>query len=457
MIDKKINGFISVTDSEYSFCLDENKLYGNLLNEKEGIKFGFRERNVIPFIKARYPFGGTIAFYNFSYSKDFFSKSLFSQSYGVFLSRLTNKDIEGYDVISFKGKAVNNFYPPALSVEGIGSFEYPSDDGSKTIKLKSFFEKSNEIDATIYEKNVKIELTVCTPGSIGIDSTSLGEISTSFRIIFQEKMPLNDLMKWVLVVKKIFAFLYFRNDILFEEIELWENTDRGLDRIGNLFLYEKFKNDIPKESKKCVKFLGIKEHFNNLFKILLDEDLNLLCLPKNKQDSWIVSPEKYISTCASFENVFNKRYPNFVNEDQDYLIVKSSLINFLSQRDEEYKGKNSKARNWIRKIKSTIERESKNLDHKFNKCFKDYKELLCEFIMDINRRYSITLNDDIDLAGNFSSVRNYNAHGSKTEYNKESIIAFEFGRVMIYIMVLKEAEFSDEEIKNIIRILFIDL
>ena len=54
-------------------------------------------------------------------------------------------------------------------------------------------------------------------------------------------MPLEDLMKWVLAVKKIFAFLYFRNDIAFEEIELWENTDRGLDRIGNLFLYEKFE------------------------------------------------------------------------------------------------------------------------------------------------------------------------------------------------------------------------
>lgn len=457
MIGKKINGFISVTNSEYSFSLDENKLYGNLLNEKEGMKLGSYERNVIPFIKARYPFGGTIAFYNFSYSKDYFSKSLFSKSYGVFLSRLTNKEIEGYDVISFKGKAVNNFYPPALSVEGIGRFEYPSEDGSKTIKIKPFSEKSDEIEATIYEKNVRIKLTVCTPGSIGIDSTNLGEIYTSFRIIFQEKMPLEDLMKWILAVKKIFAFLYFRNDVAFEEIELWENTDRGLDKIGNLFLYEKFENDIPKESSKCIKFLGIKEHFGTLFKILLDEDLNLLCLPKSKQDSWIVCPEKYVFTCASFENVFNKRYPNFVNEDQDYLIVKSSLISFLSQMDEEYKGKNSKVRNWIRKIKNTIERESRNLDHKFNKCFNDYNSLLSEFKINIHTRYNVNLDDNIDLGCNFSSVRNHNAHGGKTEYNDESIIAFEFGRVMIYIMVLKEAEFNDEEIKNIIRILFIGL
>ena len=121
--------------------------------------------------------------------------------------------------------------------------------------------------------------------------------------------------------------------------------------------------------------MGIKEHFSNLFKILLDEDLNLLCLPKDKQDSWIVSPEKYIFTCASFENVFNKRYPNFVNEDQNYLIIKKSVMSFLSQKDEEYKGKNSKARNWIKKIKNTIERESRNLDHKFNKCFNVFTNL----------------------------------------------------------------------------------
>lgn len=455
MIGKKINGFISVSDSEYSFCLDENKLYGNLLSEKKGIKFGSHERKQIPFIKARHSAGGTIAFYNFSYSKEFFDDSLFAKSYGVFISRLINRDIDGYDVISFKGKAINNFYPPALSVEGIGSFEYPSDDGSKTIKIKPFPEKSDEIEAIIYEKNVKIKLSVCTPGSIGIDSTNLGEIYTSFRIIFQEKMPLEDLMKWVFAVKKTFAFLYFRNDIAFEEIELWENTDRGLNRIGNLFLYEKFENDIPKSSSKCVKFLGIKEHFSNLFAILLDEKLNLLCLPTDKQDSWLVSPEKYVFTCASFENVFDKRYPNFINDDQDFLIVKNSLMSFLSQEDETYKGINSKARKWIRKIKNTIERESKNLDHKFNKCFNEYNSLLSEFKMDIHTRYNIDLDENIDLGGNFSSVRNHSAHGSKTEYNDESIIAFEFGRVMIYIMVLKEAKFSDEEIINIIRILFI--
>lgn len=73
------------------------------------------------------------------------------------------------------------------------------------------------------------------------------------------------------------------------------------------------------------------------------------------------------------------------------------------------------------------------------------------------KRYSIFNLDEIDLGGSFSSVRNHNAHGSKIEYNDESIMAFEFGRVMIYIMVLKLAEFTDEEIKNFIRILFIGI
>lgn len=457
MIGKKINGFISITDSEYSFCLDENNLYGNLLKDEKRIKFGSCEKNMIPFIKAKHSLGGTIAFYNFRYSKEFFDDSLFAKSYGIFLSKLIDKNIEGYDVISFKGKAVNNFYPPALSVEGIDSFEYPNEDGSKTIKLKSFLEKSNEIEAKIYDKNVTITLTVCTPGSIGIDSTNLGEIYTTFRVIFQEKMPLEDLLKWVLAIKKVFAFIYFRNDITFDEIELWENTKIGLNKIGNLFLYENFENDIPLKSRECVKFLGIKNHFRNLFPILLDEGLNLLCLPKSKQDSWVVSPEKYIFTCAGFENVFLKKYTNYVNDDQDYLNIKESVISFLDIEDEKYKGKNSNSRKWIRKIKSTIERESKNLDHKFNKCFSDYQDILIEFIDDIKKRYSIFNLDEIDLGGSFSSVRNHNAHGSKIEYNDESIMAFEFGRVMIYIMVLKLAEFTDEEIKNFIRILFIGI
>ena len=455
MVDKKINGFISVTDSEYSFCLDENKLYGNLLNGKDGMNYYFHDRNQIPFIKARNSAGCTMAFYNFSYSKEPFDNSLFAKSYGVFTSRLIDRDIDSYEAISFKGNAVNKFYPPALSIEGIGSFEYPSDDGSKTIKIKPFLEKSDEIEAIIYEKNVKIKLSVCTPGSIGIDSTNLGEIYTSFRVIFQEKMPLKDLMKWVLAIKKIFAFLYFRNDIAFEEIELLANTDRGFAKIGNLYLYENFENDIPKESSKCVKFSNIKEHFSNLFRTLLDEKLNLLCLPSDKRDSRLVSPEKYVFTCASFENIFDKRYHSFIDEDKDCLTIKNRLISFLDQESITYKGKNSKARKWINKIKDTIERESKNLNHKFNKCLEDYSSLLSEFKTDIHTRYNIVLDETIDLGQNFSSVRNRNAHGSKTGYNDESIIAFEFARVMIYIMVLKEAKFSDEEITNIIKILFI--
>ena len=97
MIGKKINGFISITDSEYSFCLDENNLYGNLLKDEKRIKFGSCEKNMIPFIKAKRSLGGTIAFYNFRYSKEFFDDSLFAKSYGVFLSKLIDKNIEmGY-------------------------------------------------------------------------------------------------------------------------------------------------------------------------------------------------------------------------------------------------------------------------------------------------------------------------------------------------------------------------
>lgn len=457
MIGKKINGFITIRNNEYSFCLDENNIYGNLLKESDGKRFGSFEKDVIPFIKAKFSLGGTIAFYNFSYSKDFFDCSLLAKSYGVFLSKSININVEGYDCISFKGKAVNNFYPPALSVERIDAIEYPNEDGSKTIKLKSFLEKSDEIDVKIDNQTIRIQLSVCTPGSIGIDSTNLGEIYTTFRVIFKEKMPLEDLLKWVLAIKKVFAFIYFRNDIAFDEIELLENTKLGFSKIGNLFLYEKFENDIPQKSSNCVKFLGVKEHFANLFPILLDKELNLLCLPKNKQDSWVVSPEKYIFTCAGFENVFIKKYPNYVNDDNDYLNIKERIISFLDNVDQEYKGKNANSRKWIKKIKDTIERESKNLDHKFNKCFLDYQDILNDFIEDIKSRYNRDDLDKMDLGGSFSSVRNHNAHGSKIEYNDESIIAFEFGRVMIYIMVLKLAEFTDEEIKNFIRILFIGI
>lgn len=456
MKNEKINGFISLENREYSIFLDGNNLYGNLLSDTRKINLSFNKKK-IPFIKAKYSLGGTIAFYNFVLSNQFIDGSVYAQSYGVFLSRSMNKIIDEYDVISFKGKAINNFYPPALCVEGIDFIDFPNEDGSKTIKLKPFLEKTDEIEVKIYDKIVRLQLTVCTPGSIVIDSTNLGEIYTEFKVIFQEKMPLDDLLKWVLAIKKIFAFLNFRNDIAFDEIELLENTNNGFDKLGILYLYESFQNDIPHKSKKCVSFLDIKNNFRNLLLIILDENLNLLCLPKNKQDSWLVTPEKYVFTSAGFENVFNKIYFNYVNDDAIYSDVKQSIINFLETEDEKYKGKSSKHRDCISKFKNTIERESKNLSHKFNKCLIDYDNILAEFIIDIKKRYNINSFDKMKFGNRFSSVRNNGAHGSKIEYDDEAIIAFELARVMIYISVFKLAEFTDEKIKKFIKILFIDI
>ena len=76
---------------------------------------------------------------------------------------------------------------------------------------------------------------------------------------------------------------------------------------------------------------------------------------------------------------FSKRFPNYVNDDQNYLLIYDSIIEFLNEKNEYYKGNNGKARDWIRKIKKTIERESKNLDHKFNKCLDEYSNLLGKF------------------------------------------------------------------------------
>ena len=454
-LDDKTNGFITIDDYIFSFCLDNNLLYGNYIKGKKGIT-SVKEKGNFSFIEAVHSGTGAIYFYNLSYHYNFFNNTLNGKCYAVFLPKLINAKVDCFDCISIKGRIINNIFPPSLGVEEKIDYDNFGKNGTKEIRIKPFSEKTSETDVVIFGEKIKISCTICSPGGIGEDDTNLGKIYTSFRLYFENRILMKDLLKWINSVKKLFSFLYFRNDVTFEQVELFNNSKYGYDKVGNVYLFDDFENDIPQKSINCIKFPLIKDHLNSLFNVLLNEEIQILCFPNNKKDSYIVNPEKYVFTCSTFESLFLQYYPNFSSEDTDFINVKQGVINYLETEDIKYKGINKNARRWINKIKDTIERESVNLNHKFNKCYVEFNEIIEAFKNNIKSRYNKNP-DDLDLGEAFSSVRNGNAHGGNVEYNENSIIAFEFGRVFIYIMILKMAVFTKEEIIEFIRVLFISI
>lgn len=449
------NGFIHIKNRLYSFVILDKQITFLLIKryKKEDYINPFNDLD-FEYIEGKLLPHGKIIFINLLIKQKGLNCEIFFGTCGSIFVFDSTKDKPKIKKIIFKGKAIDKYYSPSLGMEEENFNIKKIIDGARTIKVKPFRKKCINYSGKLYNEKINFSLSTNSPETINENSTNLGNIYSLFTLEFTHEKKPKDVLKWLDIVKKFFGFIYFRNNVCFEEIIFYSNS-RGEERkIGSFgYLNDDVEFVIPDNYSKTIHYDEISDTIISIFDKLTKEDLNLLCFPSNKSDSLLVTPEKYVFTCASFENLFNIVFPNYVDEDKDYKMVIDPLLDFIKSKDEEYKGKNKNARNWLDKIKGDLERQSTSCEHKFNYCFKKYEKYLSNFIEERKRYYPNDLKID-NLGSNFSSIRNKNAHGTLVQFDKEAIIAFEFGRVFIYIMFLELCKADDELIKIFISRLF---
>lgn len=453
-------GFITLDGSKYSFSITkENILFHRI--EGKAVEFlpitGHYE-----FIIGSTTMGANVYFYHLNvHTYNIIDDFLIGNAYAIFYPRLENEQKTNYQNIKFYGDTINRFYPPINILAEDSSDELLRNpikmekyQGDKSIKLASFKDTTKEYRSKIKGKECDLRLSIVSPRKMTADDTSLGNVNSYFEIDFSEEQDFKDLLEYVSITRRFFNFIYNRSQITFQTISIFrkENKSGKNIKMGELYINDKTNaSDIPSKSRECVRIGNLGNNLGVLFENLQEKDLNLEHLPHDKNDSMLVDSSKYVAVAASFQCVFDFYNKKYVNEDKNFIIVVDELNAKLDEMDTKYKGKNLKARKWIKKIKKDIEFQGTSLQHKYNSCFKNM-ESVRELFDTIKERYKIE--EDTDLGEYFSSTRNEGAHSLIKGYDNPSILAFVLARAMIHAMIFENAGIDKNNIKLMINLLF---
>lgn len=450
----KFSGFIDKCeefDGKYSYYFDGEKLFLNKINNEEKSIHTIKTQRHMHCINTRLADGGTAAFFNcnYNYNNWLSSKEITIASAGCFISRYANMPVENFSGLVFSGHIVDKLFPPtqivkydSLNFEHIKDISKLKRDGSKTIVLKSFNEVDKSFNFKYNQKNCTIMFNISSPGTISAEDKTLGEIKSNFTITFEENIPLTELDKIYLVVRKLFQFLSNIKDISFDEIRVLNRTAENVyERIGN------FYDLIHKENLNDYKIIcPVKYYFTHIDKLFLtisQEKINFNYIPKNKSEIYTVSPEQYVSYCGALEYNYKKVFKCNPNEYEKILIdFENGFAN-----NKIY---SARERKFCKKIMGIIKNEIQSLESKYQHAYKKYKIALVDYIKYLSRFYNVA-NTPLKLNTSFSSRRNLDAHGELEPFSQDAICAYLVANAIIDCLILDKSGFTVDEIKNIIN------
>lgn len=361
-----------------------------------------------------------------------------------------------FDTIAFKSGIIDLFYHPNQIVD-MRNTKYNYDLGGGELKLRTFDEISKKCEVEVDGKKAVLTVGVDLPSVPFYMQTdySLGKPKSIFRLTFDKKIDVSEFRKIYMWVFNLMSFLNFRKDISLGEIEFGKlNNEKKIEKIGYTYLNEQAKGDIS-DVNKIIDYYFVNEHLNELLQILNRESLNLLFIPDSIKDDKYISAEKYMICCTSFESVFNYVFPNAKAENNvKSCEVKQDILQYINDKREEYKGKDRKKREELKKYKGIIELLDFSLEEKFRFCYDKYDKCLDSYKNRFLHNFKITTDQLENIPKEFAKNRNTLIHSSLVEFNDIHIFAYLLARVYIYIMILEKANIDQNIITEAIDKVF---
>lgn len=358
-----------------------------------------------------------------------------------------------YDIFNFKDiKLKSN------AVDSLQNAEYSH-------KIKQYFIKNeHDSDIDIIRKGFEITQGKCELVTgyniISRDIDTSINVSSNLNIILNEETSIYDVYQLVNKINEVFKFVFNRANIAFSSIKLETESIKIMNDFDGTTESDIFQATMyilnQTNEFKARNINQISDHilkkFNSLMKVVNKEIISYY--PKNDKDFHYVDVEKFIKVCGTFEREFENCFPKWLpTNETDYDNIKQELIKFLDELDVQFNGKNTKARKAISSFKYTVnnmnEKLEKRLKFAFNKfayCLKPRFEKYCKNVnlkdTNINKIFSC-----------FANKRNKYVHTfNDLGFTQEEIAGFVIVREMIYCMILKQAEFTEEEITEMINL-----
>ena len=357
-----------------------------------------------------------------------------------------------FDIIVFKGTAIDFFYRPNQIVEE--SSEYPMDnkeDRGKLI-LKPFSDTLKRVKFNIGNIDITMEICISRPPLPIYYETpdwNLGKPESYIKLILNKKITVKEFIDIYLNAQRFFSFLNFQKNVYIEKIEVENRTALGDMINGKVYLPNR-RGSVVKDPDKTIGYYYVKDILPELIELISTSTLNLNFLPKDEKDSKWLDPIKYTSCCSSFESIFNLIFPDArLKSDDNFRKAKEDILTYIDKRIND-KTINSKIRDSYKSLKNSVELTDYSLERKFKKCLKEYDDILKDYCEKQYKLFELTEEEAVILSSEFSRMRNILVHDHIETFENIHVVAFLIARYMIYIMVFDKCGMPKNQIKQAI-------
>lgn len=435
-------GTIQVNDRDYSFVLqdhiviivDANALYMSNFNAIKNIEcisgVTFDGRRIL-FIDCKF---GSMFYGN--------GNTFTISSYILGCKAFDESDF-AFSRISFYSAALNMFYSPL--------------NAKKQHKDAEGEYKWNDFELIPYEDTLKTFTYKGNHYSFGISrnvnlkhgTSILGNVRTHLTIEFDSPIDYKGVLLHTQSVYDFLRFINYSSNIKLDEIELYEMNQNSKSATYHIFQevseYENDQfnsitiNDIPQNKLSALYSCAVS---------LRNDNRLHLYFPKDKMHRRSITPVDWLSKALVFEGLFADTFPNYKEDNQNFVTAKTNIIENVKQIEF----KNKTQRNYRNDFVQHIDRYNGILAEKFNYVLKQYRSVL-DSIIEYNNRMNCKISD-VEYGDEYMKYRNKLAHGDIQPIDDIQVAVFRVLRALVYLLILRETNLSENELKEIINKLF---
>lgn len=446
-----IYGILEIKEKEYPFFLDEHVV--RIVDSSAIYITDFKDIEHLDTVYGVTSDGRSILFIDCSFFKDFFGvlgNTFTIKSYMLSYGNSSSTNFKCTRKIVFHSDAINMFYSPLNARKFIGKDDKRIEEKWREIKILPYSDTLKEFS---YNGNT---YAFGIGGSVNLKTGTekIGELRSCLEINLADPADYTDVVRHTQNVFDFLRFINYSSNIKLDDIDLYRIKDDGKPvQYATYHIFQdatEYENN-PRDSITISDFDFIK--IGKLYGcvVSLRESDNKLHLyyPDNKHDRRFIDPITWLSKALVFEGLFVSCYPNYKSStNQNFAAMKSAVIG----KAKEVQGQNKHQREYITDIINYINRYNGNLEEKFNFVLKKYRTVLDPIIVSNDNRYKIA--QDNNYGKIYMYYRNPVAHGDVHPLDKPQLAVYRLLEAMVYLLLIKDVGFTEEELKTIVNRLF---
>ena len=453
MRGKMIYGTLAIGDKEFQFSYCDFKLVINLgsniksvfSDDKDEVVFNF-DSKPLPFEKldGRDNENGNILIFFFSKLK--YSLNTILNSFGayfnltIYINRLIIFDgaFAGKNKVSnklelfFYSEQFYRFLSMIPYFESLGDRKYTANFNYPSVGYKATF-------------NIASYTVSINPGNrINHQGTNL-KIIPCLRIV-ADNSEFSFVFRLFDTVISLLKFLFMRTDIYPDTVEIYLDGMKGKILSSNVICEEYTEEDLNKPSRTdSIAWRYIYKNIGNLFNLLYENSLYLEHIPKKLNDRFFFDKISMSKIAAAFESEFSACYSN----ETCFSEKKNQAIEKVR---EEINDKISTNTGRVKDIYKTLLKSVNHLPLSAKiECALDSNEAT---LLKIKKYIGCNLKNT-EIASICANYRNDIDHGNKIiDFKDGTGEAYVILNCLIYSLQLKRADYSEEEINEILPMLY---